>query len=233
MIRKTYQLMKHLSYFITGTDTGIGKSVITAGICRILRSKGYDIGVMKPVSTGGRDDAIFLKKQSDLNTSLDIINPFYFRHPIAPLFAAQLEHKTINISKILSAYRTLKKSHQGVIVEGAGGLLVPLKQNYLMADLIKDMKLPLIIVTRPTLGTINHTLLTINSAREYKLNIKGFIVNYYDKNIEKGWTGKLSPAIIERISGVCYLGEIPYLTKLDRSIIPHKPFESILKRLSD
>lgn len=225
--------MKHLSYFITGTDTGIGKSVITAGICRILRSKCYDIGVMKPISTGGRDDAIFLKKQLGLNTSLDLINPFYFRHPIAPLFAAQLEHKTIHIPKILSDYHTLKKSHQGVIVEGAGGLLVPLKQNYLMADLIRDMKLPLIIVARPTLGTINHTLLTINSAREYKLNIKGFIVNYYAKNIKKGWTEKLSPVVIERISGVRYLGEVPYLTELNKNIIPHKPFESILERLSD
>ncbi|MFH1231122.1 MAG: dethiobiotin synthase [Planctomycetota bacterium] len=225
--------MKPLSYFITGTDTGIGKSVVTAGICRILRSKGYDIGVMKPVSTGGRDDAIFLKRQTGLNDSLDLINPYYFRHPIAPLFAAQLEHKSINISKILSAYRKLKQSHQGIIVEGAGGLLVPLKQNYLMADLIRDMRLPLIIVARPTLGTINHTLLTINSARQYKVKIKGFIVNYYDKNIKKGWTEKSSPVVIERISGVRCLGEIPYISTINKGVIPYKPFVSVLKELMD
>jgi dethiobiotin synthetase len=199
----------------------------------MLRSKGYDIGVMKPVSTGNRDDAIFLKRQAGLNDSLDLINPFYFRHPIAPLFAAQLERKSINISRILSAYRKLRQSHQGIIVEGAGGLLVPLKQNYLIVDLVRDMNLPLIIVARPTLGTINHTLLTINSARKYGLKIKGFIVNYYDKNIKKGWTEKLSPVIIERISGVRYLGEIPYLGKLNRNLIPCKFFESIFKRLSD
>jgi dethiobiotin synthetase len=225
--------MKNLSYFITGTDTGIGKSVITAGLCRILRAKGHDIGVLKPVATGDRSDAIFLKKQAGLDTPLDQINPVYFSRPMAPLFAAQMEHKSISIPKILSAYNKLKQSYQGILVEGAGGLLVPLKPDYLMVDLIKDMNLPLIIVTRPVLGTINHTLLTINSAREYKLNVKGFIVNYYDKNIGKGWTEKLSPVVIEKISGVRYLGEVPYIPRINSRFIPNKPFESILKRLSD
>ncbi|MFH1232110.1 MAG: dethiobiotin synthase, partial [Planctomycetota bacterium] len=135
--------------------------------------------------------------------------------------------------KILSAYRKLKQSHQGIIVEGAGGLLVPLKRNYLIVDLVRDMNLPIIIVTRPTLGTINHTLLTINSARQYKVKIKGFIVNYYDKNIKKGWTEKLSPVVIERISGVHYLGEIPYVSTINKGVIPYKPFVSVLKELMD
>jgi dethiobiotin synthetase len=267
--------MKSPSFFITGTDTGIGKTIITAGICRSLRAKGYNVGVMKPVSSGGREDIIFLhrqcglsrilpgilgcnvpahsnwtgtnspcmkrqtclpklrRRQAGVKDSLDLINPYHFRKPIAPAFAAQLEHKKIEIPKILFAYRKLKESHDGLIVEGAGGLLVPLYGKYLIADLIKEMKLPIIIVTRPILGTINHTLLTINSAKKYGLRITGFIVNYYDRDIKKGWTERLSPAVIEKISGVSYLGEIPYIPKINRLPIPLVHFNSIVNKLLD
>jgi len=245
--------VKSISFFVTGTDTGIGKTIITAGICRALKSKGYNIGVMKPVASGGREDIIFLrrqcgfsrilpgiltgtnnprmKRQTSVKDSLNLINPYHFRKPIAPAFAAQLEHKKIKIPKILSAYRKLRESYDGLIIEGAGGLLVPLNGKYLIADLIKEMNLPIIIVTRPILGTINHTLLTINSAKKYRLKIAGFIVNYYAKNIKKDWTEQLSPAVIEKISGVSYLGEIPFIDEINRPPIPLTHFEPIINKL--
>jgi len=223
--------MKSLSFFITATDTGIGKTIVAAGLCRALKQKGLNFGVMKPVSSGGRGDAEFLIKQTGVADPLDLINPCHFRAPIAPEFAARLEHKKIEVSKIISAYHKLKAKYDGLIVEGAGGLLVPLRDNYLMADLIEDMRLPVIIIARPTLGTINHTLLTINSAREYGLEIKGFIINYYAKNIKKDTGARLSPGAIAKISGVPFLGEIPFLAKALTTPIPTKYFEPILKKL--
>lgn len=187
---------------------------------------------MKPVASGGWNDAQFLKKQSGVDDPLDLINPCCFHAPIAPEFAARLENKKIEIPKIMSAYYKLRIKYDGLIVEGAGGLLVPLDGTYLIADLIEKMKLPVIIVTRPILGTINHTLLTINSCREYGLEIKGFIINYYDKKIKKGKTEKLGPAAIENISGVPCLGEIPYIKTAPGSpMIPLKHFSPLLKKI--
>jgi dethiobiotin synthetase len=223
--------MKNLSYFITGTDTNIGKTIVTAGLCIALRNNGHNIGVMKPISTGGRSDAIFLKRWTKVEDPLDLINPVHFHKPLAPLFSAQLEKRSVNLSKIFSAYEQLKKLHQRILVEGAGGLLVPLKQNYLIADLINALNLPVIIVTRPVLGTINHTLLTIKVARQYGLKVAGFVVNYYSENIRIGVTEKLSPDIIERISGVSCLGEIPYIKNLSRGFVNIEPFERIVQSL--
>lgn len=199
------------SFFITGTDTGVGKTYITVRLCRMFRKAGRDVGVMKPVSTGGRADALYLLKETGLKDPLDLVNPIHFRQPVAPTIAAKLGDRTINIRRIFSAYKKLKTLHKdGVLIEGIGGVLVPLNKNYLVLDLIKNLRIPAIIITRPSLGTVNHTLLTIEVLKSRKIPISGFIVNYglpgnRPKNRLEKLTANLSPRMIEQISGV---GEI-------------------------
>jgi dethiobiotin synthetase len=196
------------SFFITGTDTGVGKTYVTAQLCNMFRRAGYDVGVMKPVATGGRADTLYLLKHTGLKDPLDLVNPIHFKAPVAPTIAVKLEKKSISIKKILSAYKKLKAIHKdGILVEGIGGVLVPLTKNYLVTDLIKELKIPAIIVTRPWLGTVNHTLLTIDALKSRRIPISGFIVNY---GLPMGkttgrfnkLTAKLSPRIIEEFSGV-------------------------------
>ncbi|MFA5795300.1 MAG: dethiobiotin synthase [Candidatus Brocadiia bacterium] len=204
--------MNNHSFFITGTDTEVGKTVVTAVLCGIFREQGYDVGVMKPVSSGGRADAFYLLNHTGLKDPIELINPVHFRQPLAPTIAARLEAKTISIKKIMATYRKLKSIHKdGLLVEGVGGLMVPLAKNYLVADLIKDMKLPVIIVSRPRLGTINHTLLTIGELKRRRIPIEGFITNHTEPENKNDLTAKMSPDIIRNISGVKYLGAIPYM----------------------
>ncbi|MCK4909591.1 MAG: dethiobiotin synthase [Planctomycetes bacterium] len=244
-------MRRKLSYFITGTDTGVGKTVITAGLARILISKGYDVGIMKPITTGGKPklevrslksdknhsasrisnlvspDVEFLVKATGITDPLHIISPIRLKHPLSPNLAAKLSRTRININKIWSAYRELQKRHEILLIEGIGGLMVPIKDNYFVADLVKRMGLPLIIVARPALGTINHTLLTIRYARSRKLKIKGFIINY-DRPYRVGLAEKLGPKSISRISRVPCLGTIPYRAKLNPKNIPLAPFKKII-----
>jgi dethiobiotin synthetase len=199
------------SFFITGTDTGVGKTYITAQLCNMFRQAGFDVGVMKPVATGGRADAQYLLKQTGLKDPIDLVNPIHFKTPVAPTIAAKLAGKTINIRKIFSCYKKLKSIHKdGILIEGVGGVMVPLGKDYLIVDLIKEFRIPAIIITRSSLGTVNHTLLTIESLKSRKIPISGFIVNYglpgsKSKSRLERLTAKLSPRMIEQISGV---GEI-------------------------
>lgn len=203
---------RHKGIFIAGTDTCVGKTYIAGGIARRLREKGVSVGVMKPISSGGREDAILLKKSAGVDDSLDDINPVYFKNPLAPWVAATLQRETINITKILNAYKNLCRRHKFLIVEGAGGLMVPITRSLYMVDLARMFGLPIIIVSRPGLGTINHTLLTINCARRYGLRVLGFVVNYTSR-YRKGLAEKTNPSVISKLGKVRFLGDVLYATK--------------------
>jgi dethiobiotin synthetase len=200
-------------FFITGTDTGVGKTYVGAGIAAALRSLGVDVGVMKPVETGcavrgGKlvpSDALNLARAARCLDSLDLINPCRFRKPLAPSVAAALEKKKLDNRKILRAYRTMARRHELLIVEGAGGVMVPLTEKRLFLDLAADLGLPVLVVARPGLGTINHTLLTIAALTSRKIRIAGIVINYGRKQ-RAGLAEKTSPAVIEKISGVPVLG---------------------------
>ncbi len=202
--------------FITATDTEVGKTVISFLLAACLKRKKIKVGVMKPVASGSYDDAKFLKKASGADDDLKTINPIYFKKPLAPLSASRIEKKKIDLNKIFKAYNHLAKKYDFLIVEGIGGILVPLKPNFLVADLIKKLNLPVIIVARPNLGTINHTLLTVNAAKNYGLKIKGIIINYAQKPAsiyKKRLAEKTAPNIIEEISGISILGIVPFFDK--------------------
>lgn len=199
-----------MNFFLTGTDTGVGKTYVTALLLAELRRRGVKAAGFKPIAcgAGGRDDARQYWEWMNHEVPLDVINPIYLRHPLAPSVAAQLEHRPVNLRKIFASYQLLAANFDPVLVEGAGGLLVPIKRNYFVADLARDLKLPVIIVARLGLGTINHTLLTVRQAQATGLKIAGIILN--DTTGQRGLTERTNLEVLPKLAGVPLLGVVPH-----------------------
>jgi dethiobiotin synthetase len=197
--------------FVTGSDTGVGKTVIAGAIAAAMKAHGLDVGVMKPVASGAKEikgklvseDAVYLKKIIDSTDDDDLVSPIRLKQPIAPTIAASKAGVPIDIDKILKAYEELTNKHDFVVVEGIGGLMVPIDDTLFVADLVRKMDLALVIVSRDYLGTINHTLLTVEYARSRNLRIKGIVINML-KN------GDDFVREIEKYSSAPILGTIPY-----------------------
>jgi dethiobiotin synthetase len=172
--------------FITGTDTGVGKTVVSATLALLLRMKGVKVGVMKPVTSGCReengslvsDDALLLSQAAGVPYSSDVA-PYLLREPLAPSEAARIDGVRIDFAHVRDAYNRLAAAHDFMIVEGAGGLMVPLAGGLLVADLVRELDLPLLVVARPNLGTINHAVLTCFAAQQMKITVSGVIINNY------------------------------------------------------
>ena len=168
--------------FVTGTDTGVGKTVVACAIVRALRADGFDVGVMKPCETGvgpdGPLDAIALRDAAGAKDDLALICPQQFAMPAAPTVAASAEGRSVDLDAIRAAYAGLCSAHDFVVSEGAGGLLVPLAKEFTMADFAQELRLPVIIVARAALGTINHTLLTLEAAARRDLDIAGVVISH-------------------------------------------------------
>lgn len=200
--------------FVTGTDTEIGKTAITAGLAAVLKRRGINAGVMKPISAGGRADAKLLKRAARSDQPLDTINPIYLRDPLSPNIAARREEKILNLAPVFDAFNHLSKIHDYLLVEGVGGLLVPITDDFLVADLAARLDLPLLIVARAALGTINHTLLTIEAARARGLQINSVIYNTLSAG-SSDVSAQMSPEVVTRISGVPSSGTVPYDPDVD------------------
>jgi dethiobiotin synthetase len=170
--------MRH-GIFVTGTDTGVGKTYVTAAILKELRRRGVEAAAFKPIACGlgGRQDAKVYARLMENEVPLDLINPVFLRRPLAPIVAAKLERRKIDLPRVFSCYEALLSQYSVVLVEGAGGLLVPILPNYFVADLAKDLRLPLLIVARLSLGTINHSVLTVRQAKAMGLRVKGIVLN--------------------------------------------------------
>ncbi|WP_096199563.1 dethiobiotin synthase [Bacillus sp. FJAT-45350] len=205
--------------FITGTDTDVGKTVISSGIAGVLRDEGVDVGVFKPMLSGiKRDDpdsdTYWLKAMSETSLRLEEITPFQFEQPLAPGMAQELEGKNITLGDILRKWDNIRNRHDFFIVEGAGGISVPLGKDFLVSDLIKALNLPVLIVARPNLGTINHTFLTVEYAKKLGLTIKGIIIN--GTSVKKDLAEKLSPKVIEKMCSVPIIGITPKIDELSK-----------------
>ena len=216
------------SLFITGTDTGVGKTVIAGALAAVLKKKGIDVGVMKPVATGGWDDARFLIRAAGVKDNLFLVNPYCLGTPVVPAVAADIEGVKIDIRKIKNAYEELSKRHDILIVEGVGGLLVPIYKSYLVTDLINELKLPVIIVAKPGLGTINHTLLTIRQAKVSRINVLGVIISNYD-DANAGIAEMTAPEVIERIGKVPVLGIVSHIEGAETE----KGFKALVKEVEE
>ena len=194
--------------FVTGTDTGIGKTYVTAALLAELRRRVVKAAAFKPIAcgVGGRDDAKLYAKLMNNEQPLDVINPVYLRHALAPSVAARLEQKRIDLRRIFAHFGSLVTNYDVVLVEGAGGLLVPIKRNYFVADLAKELGLPLLIVARLGLGTINHSLLTVRQARAARLKIAGLVLN--DTAGRRGLAEKTNIVEVPKLCRVPLLGVV-------------------------
>lgn len=230
--------------FITGTDTEVGKTIVTAGLVSLLIDDGLDVGVMKPIETGcpkknGRlvpRDAAFLKAVSGSKDGLSLINPYRFSKPLAPLVAAEIDRKKVKLQRISSAYRKIRKRHDIIFVEGAGGLLAPLTGKLTNLDLILKLALPIIVVVGSKLGAVNHTLLTLNWAKENGIKIIGLVINQPNLNPSprKNLAEKTNPILIRSFSGVPILGEVPHIPLISRPhIFSKSAVMNIFKRAID
>ena len=224
-------------FLVTGTDTGVGKTVVAGGIAAALVRRHLDVGVMKPFATGARrvrgrlvsEDARLLQRAAGVEDPLDLINPICLKPPLAPSLAAEVARKPIQLSRVWSAWRILSGRHSTMIVEGVGGLLVPLITGFTVADLARRLKLPLLVVTRPSLGTLNHTALTVHAARSHGLRIAGLVVNSVLR-ARRGLAERLNPAALEAQTGVPILAEIPFLGDPARAL-RHPAFDRIAAAL--
>ncbi|CAM3973217.1 dethiobiotin synthase [Alicyclobacillus pomorum] len=229
-------------FFITATDTEIGKTLVAGGICGALRARGMDVGVFKPVQSGhlasdAAGDAARLKRLSGIDDDLDVICPFSFEEPLAPRLAMERAKQTVTLNHLMDKYRAVQKRHRHVVVEGAGGLVVPYTCDALVVDCAVAMDLPMIIVARPDLGTVNHTALTVAYAQSRGLRVGGIIINGYGRNQPVGVAEQHNPAMIREVSGVDVLGVIPWLgpnpseTAVVKAVEEHVDMEKLERML--
>ncbi|MES2548047.1 MAG: dethiobiotin synthase [Pseudomonadota bacterium] len=180
------------AFFITGTDTGVGKTYIACKLIQQYVSQGYKVVGMKPVAAGCdwvdgewvNDDVLKLEAAGNVKAPRSLTNPYSFKAPIAPHIAAQQEGNTVEISVIKQAFDDLCQLADIVIVEGAGGLLVPLNNTCDMADLAKALNIPIIVIVGIKLGCINHTLLTVEAIKARNCRLKGWVANQIDPKMQ-------------------------------------------------
>ncbi|UOQ92325.1 dethiobiotin synthase [Halobacillus shinanisalinarum] len=209
--------------FVTGTDTGIGKTFVAGGIAAALSEKNVDVGVFKPMLSGDNredpeSDTMILKSMSGDESPSSDITPFQFDEPLAPYLAAKRQKISVKQTDVINTWNHIKHRHSFYIVEGAGGIAVPYGKDFLVSDVMKDINLPVIVVTRPNLGTVNHTFLTVDYARRCGLNVLGVVINGF--NTEKaGIVEHTNPELIEQFCKVPVLGIIPQIDKKDRKAL--------------
>jgi len=197
---------------VTGTDTGVGKTVVTGGLALGFRRMEMKPGVFKPVESGVRGeplDGSFLKKCSGTSQPLDRVVPYTLEEALAPAVAAERAGVEIDLGFLEKGLKQWVEDHPVTLVEGAGGLLVPIVGTFTYADLARCWDLPLLIVARPSLGTINHTLLTVRLARAVGLKVLGVVISGYPK--DPGVAERTNPEIIERMAHVSILALVPHV----------------------
>ncbi len=212
------------SFVIVGTDTGVGKTVISAGLFLSFLKKGYRTVVQKWVSTGDvfgfSEDVRFcfdicgIDRISDFFPTLleEDVNPYSFVYPASPHYSAYVHRKKIDVGKIKRSWRRLNELFDMVIVEGVGGVLVPIKEDILLIDIVRELEIPVVVVIKNVLGGINHSLLTIEAIRRRGIDIVGLVFNdAFDTSMD---IKKDNIKTILRYSGERYLGVIPYMSDI-------------------
>ena len=208
---------------MTGTDTGVGKTTVACLIASWYRKEGFNVGVMKPIATGGREDALLLRRAADSRDGWDLINPLCFKESLSPWTAARRSRVSIRQDSLVRVFRRLSMEHERMIVEGIGGLLVPINARTTVADLAAAFGLPLLLVARAGLGTLNHTLLSLRCAKQMGLPIIGIVINHSEQRPRDPMlrlAEDTNPEILKKLTPVPILGELPYNKSLRFKNIP-------------
>lgn len=204
--------------FITGTDTGVGKTLVGAALALHLKKRGRSVGVMKPIETGcskgkeSRSDAARLRSIIESEEPLGAVCPYTYELPVAPLTAAQLSKQPINPDTIRKIYRLLSSRYECMVVEGVGGVHVPITKSDNVMDLVKRLRLPVVVVGRSGLGGINHALLTIEALRREKIRTIALVLNRTEpvRSAIARVQERSTTAILRKQAGVPVLGPLPY-----------------------
>jgi dethiobiotin synthetase len=197
--------------FVAGTDTGVGKTAVTAGVVLALRGRGYSVGVVKPIQSGALaadpdGDAMLLKCWTGVAESASELAPYSFAAPLAPLVAAEVEGREVHLAEVVESVHAVADRYESVIVEGAGGLLVPVGADWTVADLACALGLPVLVVARAGLGTVNHSALTVLALRGLGLEPIGVVLNGAEDD-----SSQRNAELIERLADVPVLGRTPWL----------------------
>ena len=216
-----------MSLFVTGTDTGVGKTHNVVQLLRLLRASGLRCAGMKPICCGDRSDAELLLAQSSESLTIDQINPVWLRTPAAPLTAAKIENREISVPSLLLAFTALQAQVDLVLVEGVGGWSVPITAEYFMSDLAVALGLPVLVIAQNKLGCINHTLLTLEAIRNRGLKCVGVVLNEL--------SGLADIATVTNAEVLAQLCGVPILSGLsgDTTDLPPEWREVILSNSSD
>jgi dethiobiotin synthetase len=203
--------------FVTGTDTGAGKSIVAASVCAALVARGERVAAFKPVVTGLAEpegdfppDHELLAEAADAGQAPADVAPYRYDPPLSPHYAAELAGETIEPARLVAAARAAAPAEGVLVAEGVGGLLVPITTGYLVRDLARELALPLIVAARTGLGTINHTLLTVEAARAVGLTVAGIVMTPWPAEPEP--IERSNRATVERLAGVPVSG----LPRVDR-----------------
>ena len=213
--------------FVTATDTGVGKTLVTSALVTCLSQRGIDVGVMKPIETGvsqstrTRSDGARLRKAAGTRDPMTEVCPYVFRLPVAPISAARAEGKTVQMATILRTFRTLCQKHTFMAVEGVGGIYVPITQTLNLLDLINKMRLPVIVVGRSGVGGINHALLTLHALRDQNIPVVALVLNQQRPVRTKiARTQEESTVnLLRRLAGVPVVGPLPNSPLVNRNWI--------------
>lgn len=199
--------------FITGTDTGVGKTHVAALAAGVLKARGVDVGVMKPVETGCAggiaQDAEALIRASGVKDPLEVVAPYRFTQPVSPNVAAREAGVEVDPGVIEDSFSRLSAAHDTVLVEGAGGIMVPVTDGLTFAGLVKRLNLPVVVVAPSRLGVINHTLLTVFQARSMGLSVRGVVLNHPSEPDPGDRSVQTNREVIERFTGVEII-EVPF-----------------------
>jgi dethiobiotin synthetase len=214
--------------FVTATDTGVGKTIVAAAIIRALKRSGVMAGAMKPIETGlvreagvlVPSDGSFLREAAGMDDALDLVTPVRFALPLAPYTASRKEGMPVDLEGIFNAYEWLSRRYEFMVVEGIGGVMVPLagraggySRDYFVVDLIRDLKLDAVVVARPLLGTINHTLLTISWLLEEGISVSGVIISCSTPP-QGSIAEETNMQALKELCPVPVIGVLPYLEKI-------------------
>ncbi|WP_061995400.1 dethiobiotin synthase [Clostridium sp. ATCC 25772] len=213
--------------FVVGTDTDVGKTIVTAGIIYILRKNGYNAIYFKAALSGALKidgelipgDTKLVSEVSNLEEPYENITPYIYKSAVSPHLAAKIENNLIDLNKIRKKYNYLKEKYDYIIAEGSGGIICPLIDGgrgvYILKDLINDLGMSTIIIANAGLGTINHTVLTVKYLQSLNIKINGIIINNYENNAICNDNIKM----IEKLTGVSIIGKLSKIENLQVNVV--------------
>jgi len=227
-MRRTKQLVTNFrprGVFITATDTGVGKTLVASALVTCLIQQGIDVGVMKPIETGvsrlrnTQSDGARLRSAAGSQDPTAKVCPYLFRLPVAPLSAARAEGTPVRVATIMRGFRSLCQKHALMVVEGIGGIYVPITQSVNILDLIYKMKLPAIVVGHSGLGGINHALLTLHVFRQHKVPVLALVLNQCRPVRTKTacMQEQSTVSLLRKLAGVPVVGPLPYSSSVNRN----------------